>query len=64
MGLYSGKTTRCIGPGTSLFATSRRKDIDFLRVSAMQMFETPNLVIMTIAATRMYRSLINVNLEL
>jgi hypothetical protein len=30
----------------------------------MQMFEAPNFVIMTIAATRMYRSLINVDLEL
>jgi hypothetical protein len=59
MELYSGETTRRIGPRTSLFATSRREDIDSLRVSATQMFQCPNMVIMTIAATRMYRSLIN-----
>jgi hypothetical protein len=34
-------------------------DIDFSRVSATQMFQIPNLAIMTIASTRMYRSLIN-----
>jgi len=42
-----------------LFATSRRDDIDFLRVSETKMFQCPNLVIMTIASTGMYRSLIN-----
>ena len=59
MELYSGKTTRPNGDRTSLFATGRRVNIDFLLVSATQMFEVPNLAIMIIAATRMYRSLIN-----
>jgi hypothetical protein len=40
---------------------SRGEDIDFLRVSATQMFQGPNMVIMAIAATRMYRSLINLD---
>ncbi|KAF8496190.1 hypothetical protein F5888DRAFT_1635131 [Russula emetica] len=57
--LYSGKTTRRIGPRTTLFATSRKEDIDSSRVSATQMFQCPNMVIMTISATRMYRSLMN-----
>jgi hypothetical protein len=57
MELYSGNTT--IRPRTSLFATSRREDIDSLRVSAMQTFRCPAVVIMTIGATRMYRSLKN-----
>jgi hypothetical protein len=59
MDLYSDKITRRIGLRTSLFATSRREDIDFLRVSATQTFQGPNLVIMAVASTRMYRSLIN-----
>jgi hypothetical protein len=59
MDLYSDKITRRIGLRTSLFATSRRDDIDFLRVSATQTFQCPNMVIMVIASTRMYRSLIN-----
>jgi hypothetical protein len=55
---YSGKIIRHIGPRTSLFATSRREDVDSLCVSATQMFRCPTMVIMTIGATRMYRSLI------
>jgi hypothetical protein len=59
MELYSGKFTRRIGPRTSMFATSRRENIDSLRISVTQMFRCPTMVIMSIGATRMYRSLIN-----
>ena len=38
---------------------SRGTSHELLRVSALQMFQCPNMVIMTIATTRMYRSLIN-----
>lgn len=60
MELYFGKSTRGDGSRTSFFATSRREDIDSSRVSSTQMFQAPNMVIMAIAATTMYRNLMKI----
>ena len=38
------------------FAMIREKVFDFLYISATQMFQAPNMIVMAIAATRMYRS--------
>ncbi len=42
-----------------LCATSGEKVTDSLRLPVTQMFQNPNTVTMTIAATRMYRSLMD-----
>ena len=52
------KTTSASQPRTFLFATSEG-DIDSLRYSTTQLPQTPSMIIVTIAATRMYRALIN-----
>lgn len=41
------------------FAINWENVIDFLYLSATQMFQAPNMIIMAIASTRMYRSVNN-----
>ena len=41
------------------FAMIREKVFDFLYLSATQMFQAPNMIVMAIAATKMYRSVDN-----
>jgi hypothetical protein len=41
------------------FVMIREKGFDFLYLSATQMFQAPNMIVMAIAATRMYRSVDN-----
>jgi hypothetical protein len=41
------------------FTMIREKVFDFLYLSATQMFQAPNMIVMAIAATKMYRSVDN-----
>jgi len=55
---YSGITTRTLELGTSLYYSGERVT-DSLRLPVTQMFLGPSTVAMTIAATRMYHSLMD-----
>lgn len=60
--LYSGETIRVSRPRTSLFALNGLElGYRFLNTSSTtQMTQTPSMTIVTIAATRLYRSLTNI----
>jgi hypothetical protein len=56
--LYSGETISVSQPRTSLFASSGESGYQFLNPSSTtQIDQTPGMIVMTIAATRVYRSL-------
>ena len=61
---YSNKPTRASRHGTFLFTTSgdwKGQVMNCLRLSTSQMFQYPCMITVTIAATTMYRSLVNVS---
>lgn len=59
IGHYSFKTTSVAQPCTSLVSTSGWKVGLFPHARLQQMPQTPTMIIVTIAATRIYRSLIS-----
>lgn len=57
--LYFDKTTSAPQPRKFWLRIRKSYIIDFLRLYTTQMFQNPCMIVVTIAATRMYRSLVN-----